>query len=93
MTTKDKKTLTNQPLADQAETHLCMLEDMHDDNGGEQTQTVGHKAWVEVCLFVVFQTAKNEAMKYGEKQLLLNPKNINAITNNKTSNRSRDSRS
>ena len=43
MTTKDE-TLTNQPLADQVETHLCMLEDMHDDNGGEQTQAVGHKA-------------------------------------------------
>ena len=57
MTTKDE-TLTNQPLADQVETHLRMLEDMHDDNGGEQTQAVGHKAWVEVCLFVVFQTAK-----------------------------------
>ena len=43
MTTKDE-TLTNQPLADQVETHLRMLEDMHDDNGGEQTQAVGHKA-------------------------------------------------
>ena len=90
MTTKDE-TLTNQPLADQVETHLRMLEDMHDDNGGEQTQAVGHKAWVEVCLFVVFQTAKNEEMKYGEKQLLLNHKNINATTNNNTSNCSSES--